>query len=71
LGIFCGHFDVYFPFWFVVPRKIWQPFRKNEFAVQKFVQGVNVMISKIFSSKIAFFASNYRNLHWQKKVSQH
>jgi hypothetical protein len=24
-GKFCGHFDILFPFWYVVPRKIWQP----------------------------------------------
>jgi hypothetical protein len=24
-GIFCGHFGIFFPFWYVVPRKIWQP----------------------------------------------
>jgi hypothetical protein len=22
---FCGHFGIYFPFWYVVPRKIWHP----------------------------------------------
>jgi hypothetical protein len=22
-GIFCGHFDTFFTFWLVVPRKIW------------------------------------------------
>jgi hypothetical protein len=25
VGIFYGHFGVFFPFWYVVPRKIWQP----------------------------------------------
>jgi hypothetical protein len=24
LGIFCGHFDTFFPFWYFVPSKIWQ-----------------------------------------------
>jgi hypothetical protein len=24
-GIFSGHFGIFFPFWYVVPRKIWQP----------------------------------------------
>jgi hypothetical protein len=24
-GRFCGHFVYIFPFWYVVPRKIWQP----------------------------------------------
>jgi hypothetical protein len=24
-GLCCGHFDILFPFWYVVPRKIWQP----------------------------------------------
>jgi hypothetical protein len=24
-GIFCGYFGTFFPFWYVVPRKIWQP----------------------------------------------
>jgi hypothetical protein len=23
-GIFCGHFSIFFLFWFAVPRKIWQ-----------------------------------------------
>jgi hypothetical protein len=23
--IFCGHFGIFFPFWYVVPTKIWQP----------------------------------------------
>jgi hypothetical protein len=22
---FCGHFGKFFPFWFIAPRKIWQP----------------------------------------------
>jgi hypothetical protein len=26
--IFCGYFGIFFPFWFVIPRKIWQP-KKN------------------------------------------
>jgi hypothetical protein len=25
--IFCGHFGIFFPFWYAVPRKIWQPWR--------------------------------------------
>jgi hypothetical protein len=25
LGIFCGHFGIFFPFWYVAKRKIWQP----------------------------------------------
>jgi hypothetical protein len=25
VGTFCSHFDVFSAFWFVVPRKIWQP----------------------------------------------
>jgi hypothetical protein len=35
-GIFCGHFGIFFPFWCIVPSKIWQPclvydlFRKQE-----------------------------------------
>jgi hypothetical protein len=24
-GIYCGHFLYFLPFWFIVPRKIWQP----------------------------------------------
>jgi hypothetical protein len=24
-GIFCGHFGIFFQFWYVVPSKIWQP----------------------------------------------
>jgi hypothetical protein len=24
-GIFCGHFGIFFPFWYFVPGKIWQP----------------------------------------------
>jgi hypothetical protein len=24
-GIFCGHFGIFFPFWYLEPRKIWQP----------------------------------------------
>jgi hypothetical protein len=24
-GIFCGHFGIFFPFRYFVPRKIWQP----------------------------------------------
>jgi ABC-type spermidine/putrescine transport system permease subunit II len=24
-GIFCGHLVYFFPFWYFVPRKIWQP----------------------------------------------
>jgi hypothetical protein len=24
-GLFCGHLVYFSPFWFVVPRKIWQP----------------------------------------------
>jgi hypothetical protein len=24
-GTFCGPFGIFFPFWFIVPRKIWQP----------------------------------------------
>jgi hypothetical protein len=24
-GMFCGHFGIFFPFWYVVQRKIWQP----------------------------------------------
>jgi hypothetical protein len=27
-GLFCGHFGVCFPFWYIVPRKIWQPWPK-------------------------------------------
>jgi hypothetical protein len=23
--IFCGHFGIFYPFWYVAPRKIWQP----------------------------------------------
>jgi hypothetical protein len=22
---YVGHFDIFFPFWYVLPRKIWQP----------------------------------------------
>jgi hypothetical protein len=25
IGIFCGHLLKFCPFWYVVPRKIWQP----------------------------------------------
>jgi hypothetical protein len=25
LGIVCGKFGIFFPFWYFVPRKIWQP----------------------------------------------
>jgi hypothetical protein len=25
LGLFCSHFGIFSPFWYVVPRKIWQP----------------------------------------------
>jgi hypothetical protein len=25
IGKFCGHLVYVFPFWYVVPRKIWQP----------------------------------------------
>jgi hypothetical protein len=24
-GIFCGHLTYFSPFWYIVPRKIWQP----------------------------------------------
>jgi hypothetical protein len=24
-GIICGKFGIFFPFWYVVPGKIWQP----------------------------------------------
>jgi hypothetical protein len=24
-GMFCGHIGVFFPFWYVVSRNIWQP----------------------------------------------
>jgi hypothetical protein len=24
-GIICSHFGIFFPFWYVEPRKIWQP----------------------------------------------
>jgi hypothetical protein len=29
---FCGHFGIFFPFWFVVPRKIWQPCLRFHFS---------------------------------------
>jgi hypothetical protein len=25
IGTFCGHFVYFFPFWYALPRKIWQP----------------------------------------------
>jgi hypothetical protein len=25
VGTFYGHFGIFFPFWYVAPRKIWQP----------------------------------------------
>jgi hypothetical protein len=28
-GIFCGHLVNFSPFWYVVPRKIWQPCQRN------------------------------------------
>jgi hypothetical protein len=27
--IFCGHFGIFFPFWYVVQRKIWQPWNEG------------------------------------------
>jgi hypothetical protein len=30
-GIFCGHLVYFPPFWYIVPRKIWQPF--NDFLI--------------------------------------
>jgi hypothetical protein len=32
-GIFCNNLEYFYPFWYVVPRKIWQPWsqeRKTE-----------------------------------------
>jgi hypothetical protein len=29
-GIFCGHLVIFFPFWYVEPRKIWQPCTRPE-----------------------------------------
>jgi hypothetical protein len=28
-GIFCGTFGIFFPFWYVVARKIWQPWKED------------------------------------------
>jgi hypothetical protein len=36
-GILCGYFGTLFPFWYVVQRKIWQPWCSNIF--QKFPEG--------------------------------
>jgi hypothetical protein len=41
LGIVCGHlvyFGIFFPFWYVVPRKIWQPWFRSlhELLIQTF-----------------------------------
>jgi hypothetical protein len=46
-GIFCGHLVHFFPVWYVVPRRIWQPSdRYYDF-------------KNIFAEKMAFFAQNY------------
>jgi hypothetical protein len=73
-GIFYGHlvyfvavwyilwlFGMFYPFWYVVPRKIWQPFRcPREITEIKF--------SAIFSALVerAAFAVDHR----QRKVTQ-
>jgi hypothetical protein len=28
-GIFCRHFNIVIPFWYIVPRKIWQPWAEG------------------------------------------
>jgi hypothetical protein len=29
-GIFCGYLVYFFPFWYVIPRKIWQPWLEHK-----------------------------------------
>jgi hypothetical protein len=34
-GIFCGLFGIFFPFWYVIERKIWQPCNDHSWHCQK------------------------------------
>jgi hypothetical protein len=35
-GIFCGNLVLISPFWFIVPRKIWQPWSSTGFSTRFF-----------------------------------
>jgi hypothetical protein len=35
-GIFCGHLVYFSPFWYVVPRKIWQPCLEMAAHIERF-----------------------------------
>jgi hypothetical protein len=37
-SIFCGHWVYFYPFWYFVPRKIWQPCIKPEFCGLSFAR---------------------------------
>jgi hypothetical protein len=51
-GTFCGHLvyfmairKIFFPFWYIVPRKIWQPCLTS-LALEKFVHRLNRTFGK-------------------------
>jgi hypothetical protein len=41
--IFCGYFGIFVPFWYVIPRKIWQPFKNYPY---RNVNDVHVIVVK-------------------------
>jgi hypothetical protein len=50
-GIFCGHLVYFSPFWYFVPRKIWQPcfrvqtMQKNLFLENRFAASISKLLS--------------------------
>jgi hypothetical protein len=50
-GIFCGHFGIFLPFWYVVKRQIWQPW-KTSFATLNTLSAKSDSFGKQFSSKL-------------------
>jgi hypothetical protein len=50
--IFCGHFGIFYPFWYVAPRKIWQPW-------WKLGQNNNKGVSHLTSRVARFFWTDY------------
>jgi hypothetical protein len=62
LGIFCGLFGIFFPFWYVAPRKIWQPCSKGIRKRKK----VGKNVSRFWHRKSYFSQRNHQSIAFQE-----
>jgi hypothetical protein len=51
-GIFCGHLVYFSPFWYIVPKEIWQPWRQLSSDVM--IRRAKTVLSRVLLSATSF-----------------